>query len=355
MFETDVDCLTNGAPHGAEAQALCAFFTSLAPGPELDFIRCYTAFDLYHRAELLQEDIRFTVEAYKELLRDTLELAKRLVERQGLYQHKLSVFEQPPDADSDHYGHLFTEFDDTYYYEHSKVLLKDRYFDRNGLTIPSIERKVALDGGCGGGRYTLVLKHMGFRRVFGIDLSALNVQTAKNKRDARNVQDVVYEQGDVLDLPYADASFDFVLSNGVLHHTPSIPRGLAEIRRVLRPGGRLLLYLMERPGGVMLDTIELLRVVMKPVRRSFARQAMSVLGASGHRVYTLLDHTHVAINTRSTREEVEAMLRTAGFADFHRLKRGLPYDKVEKLLRLDPLDGDAIWKYGVGENRYVCQ
>jgi len=93
---------------------------------------------------------------------------------------------------------------------------------------------------------------------------------------------------------------------------------------------------------------------MKPVPYAFARKAMTLLGASGHRIYTLLDHTLVPINTRTSPAALEAMLKDVGFTSVQRLARGLPYDKVEKLRRVDPADEAAIWKYGVGENRYYC-
>ena len=50
--------------------------------------------------------------------------------------------------------------------------------------------------------------------------------------------------GDAERLPFEDATFDRVSSNGVLHHTPDMPAALREIRRVLKPGGeaRIIVY-----------------------------------------------------------------------------------------------------------------
>jgi ubiquinone/menaquinone biosynthesis C-methylase UbiE len=47
-----------------------------------------------------------------------------------------------------------------------------------------------------------------------------------------------FERVDVQSIPFADASFDMVIANHMLYHVPDRPRALAEIRRVLRPGGR---------------------------------------------------------------------------------------------------------------------
>jgi ubiquinone/menaquinone biosynthesis C-methylase UbiE len=52
--------------------------------------------------------------------------------------------------------------------------------------------------------------------------------------------------GDAERLPFPDRSFDLVSSNGVLHHTPNMPAALAEIHRVLRPGGRATVIVYHR-------------------------------------------------------------------------------------------------------------
>jgi SAM-dependent methyltransferase len=51
------------------------------------------------------------------------------------------------------------------------------------------------------------------------------------------------KQGSVLDIPYADNSFDVLFSHGVLHHVPDILTAQREIHRVLRPGGELIIML----------------------------------------------------------------------------------------------------------------
>ena len=53
-------------------------------------------------------------------------------------------------------------------------------------------------------------------------------------------------QGSVLDLPFADDSFDMVFSHGVLHHVPEIKQAQSEIHRVLRPGGELVIMVYAR-------------------------------------------------------------------------------------------------------------
>jgi ubiquinone/menaquinone biosynthesis C-methylase UbiE len=70
-------------------------------------------------------------------------------------------------------------------------------------------------------------------RVVAIDLSSRMVELARERGvDAR--------EGDVQALPFEDESFDCAVANWMLYHAPDIDRALAELRRVLRPGGRLV-------------------------------------------------------------------------------------------------------------------
>jgi SAM-dependent methyltransferase len=89
-----------------------------------------------------------------------------------------------------------------------------------------------LDAGCGSGRTLDELARYG--RVSGIDLSAEAVACARG----RGHEDVRVAR--VEDLPFEDAAFDVVTCLDVVEHTPDDGATLAELRRVTRPGGLLL-------------------------------------------------------------------------------------------------------------------
>jgi ubiquinone/menaquinone biosynthesis C-methylase UbiE len=99
-----------------------------------------------------------------------------------------------------------------------------------------------LDVGCGQGIDLVEYARAG-ARVTGIDLTPRHVELARSHIEALGLVATVV-QGDAERLPFEDASFDVVSSNGVLHHTPDMPAALREIRRVLRPGGtaRIIVY-----------------------------------------------------------------------------------------------------------------
>jgi arsenite methyltransferase len=72
--------------------------------------------------------------------------------------------------------------------------------------------------------------------VHGVDPSEAMLAIARRRESA-----VEYAIGDAVSLPYADESFDAIVSTQVYEYVPDMPAALAEARRVLRPGGRLLI------------------------------------------------------------------------------------------------------------------
>ena len=78
-----------------------------------------------------------------------------------------------------------------------------------------------------------------------VDITPERVISTKHKLDllAGNAPTASVLQTDAENLPFADASFDIVYSNGVLHHTRDTERAVAEALRVLKPGGRAVILL----------------------------------------------------------------------------------------------------------------
>jgi ubiquinone/menaquinone biosynthesis C-methylase UbiE len=98
----------------------------------------------------------------------------------------------------------------------------------------------SLELGCGTGFFTLNLKLAGvLDRCAVTDLSPGMVEVAQ--RNARSLGfDVDGRVADAETLPYDDASFDIVIGHAVLHHIPDLDLAMAEIMRVLKPGGRFV-------------------------------------------------------------------------------------------------------------------
>lgn len=248
-----------------------------------------------------------------------------------------------------HYGRLFEAFSDQSYWDEPKALLAER-LERNQIASDRWRSRTVLDAGCGGGRYTAAWRLLGAGRCVGVDMSAIGVGNAQERARAAGLDQVVFQQGDVLALPFDDNSFDVVYSNGVLHHTTDWRTGVQELARVLRPGGLGWLYLIESPGGLFWDMIEILRVLTRGGRREIYRDALRAASHPANRIFYMLDHVMVPINLRLASEEIEAALSAAGAKDIRRLSRGTDFDRVEQIHRGAP---HAAALYGVGENRHV--
>jgi len=99
-----------------------------------------------------------------------------------------------------------------------------------------------LDNGCGTGH---LIERLGDAQVIGLDLSGGMLRQAR-KRSSLLVQ------GDSQRLPLADAQFDLVIARSLLHHLPDPRRGIAEMHRVLKPGGQIV---MADTNRSMLNTL----------------------------------------------------------------------------------------------------
>ena len=106
-----------------------------------------------------------------------------------------------------------------------------------------------LEVGCGTGDVALAAKQRvgASGSVFGIDPSPEMIAVARSKAAQARVA-VDFQVGVIEALAFPDASFDVVLSSLMMHHLPGDlkQRGLAEIARVLKPGGRLLIVDFKR-------------------------------------------------------------------------------------------------------------
>ncbi len=101
-----------------------------------------------------------------------------------------------------------------------------------------------LDVGCGNG-YVLSRYARAGARVTGIDLTARGVGVCRLRFAQMGLRGT-FLQADAQRLPFADGAFDAVCSMGVLHHVPDTAGAVAEIRRVLQPGGKFISMVYHR-------------------------------------------------------------------------------------------------------------
>jgi SAM-dependent methyltransferase len=132
-----------------------------------------------------------------------------------------------------------------YAYQHPRIDLPARVLDLLG-PVPS---GTIADVGCGNGMYLAELARRGFPgRVLGVDLSPGMLAAARERlalTAARTVPAVrvALTCADATALPLPDGAADLTLAPHMLYHVPEPARALRELRRVTRPGGRVVIVL----------------------------------------------------------------------------------------------------------------
>ena len=125
--------------------------------------------------------------------------------------------------------HVSAQYPDAAFFAYRERFVQHLIDD---LTGRCAERAVScLDVGSNNGRYTAMLAEAGLRAQ-GIDFESAMVTEARAR-----YPELTFEQGDAQDLPYPDASFDVVVSLGLIQCVPDWRRVMREICRVLKPGG----------------------------------------------------------------------------------------------------------------------
>ncbi len=180
----------------------------------------------------------------------------------------------------------------------------------------------ALDVGCGEGDVAVEIQRLSGARVAGVDISQRMVDTARGRGIEAHLVDLATDS-----LPFADGSFDLVYMAEVIEHLVRPDKALEEIKRVLRPGGHLVL---STPNLACLPNRLLLAFGLLPLYAEVSEETvlgrgLSALGQGGRPV------GHLRLHTRRSLVE---MLQLHGFTV--QQVRGAPFstDRFSVLQRL---------------------
>jgi SAM-dependent methyltransferase len=150
----------------------------------------------------------------------------------------------------------------------------DTFIERTGWKLADLRGKSVLDAGCGMGRFAEIAADAG-ADVHAIDLSSA-VEAAAGNLGAR--PNMTFYQADIFNLPFAEGSFDYIYSLGVLHHTPDTRRAFLALTKLLKPGGRISIWVYSHRAFRYYFGSELLRPLTsrlpKPLLLSLCRVAV---------------------------------------------------------------------------------
>jgi SAM-dependent methyltransferase len=125
------------------------------------------------------------------------------------------------------------------------------------------KRQRVLEVGPGSGFNTRFIAENCPGEVFALDVSEAAFTTFENTRHLANCTVV---QADLMDAPFADGSFDFIIADGVLHHTPNTRAAVDTLYRKVRPGGQFFFYVYKEMGAAR-------RFADRHIREAFNKMA----------------------------------------------------------------------------------
>lgn len=165
-----------------------------------------------------------------------------------------------------------------------------------------------LDACCGTGDLAVAARKAGAGEVVGLDFAERMLERARRKDTS-----VEWVQGDLLELPFEDGSFDAATVGFGVRNVADLERGLAEIRRVLRPGGRVGILEITQPRGPLTLFYRLWFDLLIPL-------AGRIL--PGGKAYTYLP---ASVRRFPGPDELAGLLRAQGFGDvtYRRLGGGI--------------------------------
>lgn len=203
--------------------------------------------------------------------------------------------------------------------EHREIYYRDCFAGQMDERIFPEQRGKVLDLGCGVGFWPVEFWQRGFRDITAADLSPRSLELAQKRAEAYGAT-VGFHEENAERLSFADETFDHVNCLGVVHHTVSPEQAVAEIHRVLRPGGTATISVYYK--NVMLRHFRLFR----PLAMLFGRAGARLSGRGREDIYSVPD--------------VSEIVR---FYDGANNPKGIAYDRREFAALVDALRVDEVF------------
>lgn len=159
----------------------------------------------------------------------------------------------------------------------------EKMFDAiTGFSEQFLKNKLVVEFGCGPGRFLDIVRRRGGIAV-GVDMSMAVEPARENFRDD---PDVLIVQGDILNPPFREVTFDAGYSIGVLHHTPDPARGLEKLAGVIKEDGLISCCVYQREGFYGYPSVAAYRSIHNATKALLGnRLALGYAYFSAHFIY----------------------------------------------------------------------
>ena len=237
------------------------------------------------------------------------------------------------------YGNLWNQLRKKEIIEAKKLIVNRLSYLKTIKHKKFFKEKRVLDSGCGSGRYSNAILSLGAKEVHAVDYGKTGLKFAKKNF---NNKKLFFKQADVLKLPFKNESFDIVFSNGVLHHTTNMAKGIRELVRVCKKGGNIWLYLYGS-GGLFWEARKEMNRFMKLIPRKYAEEILKLIGLPNNR-WIFMDTWYVPIEKHSTHKEVYSILKKENVKIIEKMKKGNNFDLETSINKTK--NGSKIWGEG---------
>ena len=163
-----------------------------------------------------------------------------------------------------------------------------------------------LDLACGTGDITFLLAaRLTSGQVIGVDITPGMLEVAEKRRRVLGVDNICFEQGDIVRLSHADNRFDRITAGYGVRNVPHIPKLLAEVFRLLKPGGRFLSLDFGKPRNRFYRVVYLNYLIL----------VWSLMGLLLHGDPDVYRYIPESLKCYPGQVELQEMMTSAGFVD----------------------------------------
>jgi ubiquinone/menaquinone biosynthesis C-methylase UbiE len=173
---------------------------------------------------------------------------------------------------------------------HSVSLVENR-LRHSGFDETFFKGKLCFDGGCGIGRLSVAMSRLGASKVIAADIGGSSLSYFEHALSELEIKNVEIVNSDITNLAkWEDGYFDFVATNGVLHHTPAPIEGLKEHYRITSDQSGVLWIYLYGDGGNYWPIYDRIRESLSGIDTKFIKKILTQMNLREGLVYTYLDN-----------------------------------------------------------------